>query len=330
MNYYDALGVAGDATPEQIKNAYRVLAMKWHPDRNKSPEATERFKLISEAYRVLSDPEGRRKYDEWVGSELGAEAPSVGITQEEAIQVFLEAMLDVAAELARLGCDEAFIYRKLTEAGCPSAIASASASSAIRAYAKAKAEPMDVHDAEAKGVADARLAAAWTKGVAKEGARAATAGAKSVAVAAVGAGAVAAGGLMNLAGWLLKAALVIAFAVWVFKPAELMKQWASESSQSSQAATTSPHATQRPLDVERLASDAKPGAASLATVTFSIQPWGEVYVNGAVKGISPPMKSMTLPPGSYMLEVRNSTYAPRMERVELSSGENYSIRHRFQ
>jgi molecular chaperone DnaJ len=62
-DYYDVLGVPRDATKEQIKNAYRKLAMQYHPDRNKSPDAEEKFKEISEAYAVLSDDEKRRQYD---------------------------------------------------------------------------------------------------------------------------------------------------------------------------------------------------------------------------------------------------------------------------
>lgn len=61
--YYDVLGVPKNATKDQIKDAYRKLALQYHPDRNKSPEAEERFKEISEAYAVLSDDEKRRQYD---------------------------------------------------------------------------------------------------------------------------------------------------------------------------------------------------------------------------------------------------------------------------
>jgi molecular chaperone DnaJ len=61
--YYEVLGVAKGATKEQIKDAYRKLAMQFHPDRNKSPEAEARFKEISEAYAVLSDGEKRKQYD---------------------------------------------------------------------------------------------------------------------------------------------------------------------------------------------------------------------------------------------------------------------------
>jgi molecular chaperone DnaJ len=62
-DYYEVLGVQRGATKEQIKSAYRKLALEFHPDRNKSPEAEARFKEISEAYAVLSDDEKRSQYD---------------------------------------------------------------------------------------------------------------------------------------------------------------------------------------------------------------------------------------------------------------------------
>lgn len=62
-DYYEILGVPRNATKEEIKAAYRRLALQYHPDRNKSPDAEERFKEISEAYAVLSDDEKRRQYD---------------------------------------------------------------------------------------------------------------------------------------------------------------------------------------------------------------------------------------------------------------------------
>ncbi len=62
-DYYEVLGVPKEASKDQIKDAYRTLALKYHPDRNKSPEAEEKFKEISEAYAVLSDDEKRQQYD---------------------------------------------------------------------------------------------------------------------------------------------------------------------------------------------------------------------------------------------------------------------------
>jgi curved DNA-binding protein len=66
MDYYKELGVEKDATADQIKKAYRRLAMKYHPDHAKDDKsAEEKFKKISEAYAVLSDPEKRKQYDEF-------------------------------------------------------------------------------------------------------------------------------------------------------------------------------------------------------------------------------------------------------------------------
>ena len=69
-NYYDILGVSHDATPEQIKKAYRQLAMKLHPDVASEPGAADRFKKVAEAYEVLQDPKKRDLYDRG-GDPLG-------------------------------------------------------------------------------------------------------------------------------------------------------------------------------------------------------------------------------------------------------------------
>ena len=62
-DYYDVLGVQRNASAEEIKRAYRRLAMQYHPDRNKDGDATARFKEVNEAYEVLSDGEKRQMYD---------------------------------------------------------------------------------------------------------------------------------------------------------------------------------------------------------------------------------------------------------------------------
>ncbi len=64
-DYYEILGVGKAAPLDEIKAAYRKLALEFHPDRNKDPGAEEKFKEISEAYAVLSDAEKRKKYDQF-------------------------------------------------------------------------------------------------------------------------------------------------------------------------------------------------------------------------------------------------------------------------
>ena len=63
-DYYEVLGVSKTSTADEIKKQYRKLALKFHPDRNKSAEAGEHFKEISEAYAILSDTEKRQIYDQ--------------------------------------------------------------------------------------------------------------------------------------------------------------------------------------------------------------------------------------------------------------------------
>lgn len=63
-NYYEILHINTDASSKEIKKAYRSLAMEWHPDKNKSPAAHDKFILINEAYNILINPEKRKIYDQ--------------------------------------------------------------------------------------------------------------------------------------------------------------------------------------------------------------------------------------------------------------------------
>ncbi|MDO9028300.1 MAG: DnaJ C-terminal domain-containing protein [Candidatus Roizmanbacteria bacterium] len=64
-DYYEALGVSKNASGAEIKTAYRKQALKWHPDRNKSTDATDKFKEVTKAYEVLSDSKKKEMYDQY-------------------------------------------------------------------------------------------------------------------------------------------------------------------------------------------------------------------------------------------------------------------------
>ncbi len=70
-DFYDILGVSKTATAAEIKSAYRKLALKWHPDRNKEKDASEKFKEINEAYEILGSPEKKSKYDQFGHAAFG-------------------------------------------------------------------------------------------------------------------------------------------------------------------------------------------------------------------------------------------------------------------
>jgi curved DNA-binding protein len=110
-DYYRALEVSADASAEEIKKAYRRLALVTHPDRNRGdPRAEERFKEINEAYGVLSDPQKRSQYDDFRRFGFGQGAagprraqPGFGYSQEEILRDFLNSRhaQDVFGEMQR-------------------------------------------------------------------------------------------------------------------------------------------------------------------------------------------------------------------------------------
>lgn len=76
--YYDILGISSSASPEEIKRAYRQLALQYHPDKNPSAEAAERMRQINEAYQTLSDPAARERYDQTLARALYRRPASAG------------------------------------------------------------------------------------------------------------------------------------------------------------------------------------------------------------------------------------------------------------
>ena len=71
-DYYEVLGVSQNATPEEIKKAYRKIAIKYHPDKNPDDHTAEdKFKEAAEAYEVLSNPEKKARYDRFGHQGMG-------------------------------------------------------------------------------------------------------------------------------------------------------------------------------------------------------------------------------------------------------------------
>jgi molecular chaperone DnaJ len=91
-DYYEVLGVPKDSSEKDLKGAYRKLAMKYHPDRSEEPDAEEKFKELSEAYAVLSDPEKRQKYDQFghagINSQYSQEDLFRGVNFEDLLRGF--------------------------------------------------------------------------------------------------------------------------------------------------------------------------------------------------------------------------------------------------
>ncbi|MFZ2266476.1 MAG: J domain-containing protein [Azonexus sp.] len=106
MSHYAILGVPRTATPEQIKRAYRRLAMRWHPDRNDHPEATERFKEIRAAYDQLTASELAEEVIS--GEHPEAEAPEENVARAADIRLNLEISLEEAAA----GCRKTIHYAR--------------------------------------------------------------------------------------------------------------------------------------------------------------------------------------------------------------------------
>ncbi|HEX5629438.1 MAG TPA: molecular chaperone DnaJ [Usitatibacteraceae bacterium] len=108
-DYYEVLGVNRDASEEDIKKAYRKLAMKHHPDRNPdNKESEEKFKEAKEAYEVLSAPEKRRAYDAYGHAGVN---PQMGAGGEAGFGGFAEAFGDIFGDIFGGGRGRSGVYR---------------------------------------------------------------------------------------------------------------------------------------------------------------------------------------------------------------------------
>ncbi len=88
-NYYRILGITPEASPEDVKKAYRHLAIKYHPDRNPdNPKGEEQLKTINEAYQVLGDEEKRRRYDFFYSLHIKNNATSNGELDDHFANIF--------------------------------------------------------------------------------------------------------------------------------------------------------------------------------------------------------------------------------------------------
>ena len=99
MDYYLLLGIEKDATAEQIRKAYRKMAIKYHPDRNKDnqEEATEKFKKLVNAYKILSDPMKRTQYDAGILDETLPD--NTFKNMEDLYKVFQDMMSDFSCDI---------------------------------------------------------------------------------------------------------------------------------------------------------------------------------------------------------------------------------------
>ncbi len=150
MDPYHVLGIDYNATQEEIKQAYRRLAMKWHPDRNRdSEEAKERFHEAAEAYKSLYERAGsgtngggggRRDEADWQDYAEQPECDGDG-DGEFAESVFWDVMLDYAIKLAQTGMNEHEIAIDICKAGCDEKLACRIADKAYNIHAHYARDP---------------------------------------------------------------------------------------------------------------------------------------------------------------------------------------------
>jgi len=123
------------------------------------------------------------------------------------------------------------------------------------------------------------------------------------------------------------------------KPAAAAAKPATPPSRTAAASSRSGAAPAKPKPATAKAASPPGGeieetpvaeAAATATVSFAISPWGEVHIDGTMRGISPPLRNVDLTLGRHRIEIRNADFPPHVEIVDAKSGSRIRIRHKFQ
>jgi serine/threonine-protein kinase len=115
-------------------------------------------------------------------------------------------------------------------------------------------------------------------------------------------------------------------------PAQPASGDSAKKEANGRAAPGEPTRPRVPLEARRpreTKADSAPAAPAIGTVTLAIAPWGEVVVNGATQGVSPPLTKLALAPGLHTIEVRNGAAPPYTTRVEIRAGQTVTLQHRF-
>jgi hypothetical protein len=141
------------------------------------------------------------------------------------------------------------------------------------------------------------------------------------------------------------AALLVAVAAWAMyseqapRPVPVAAVAAQDPQRDAPPASAEPVTGESPADAKAasapaavVATPAPPAAKPVALVRlgFAVTPWGEVYIDGRKMGITPPLNEIRLPPGKHKIEIRNTTFQPYRQTVDLRADRSVRIKHKFE